>query len=124
MWTFQQSTGLMIDPNGNPMDTPPPGYSGNITGKNNPDAQDQHDVGPLPRGRYTIGPAYQSPKCGPLTMNLEPDPANQMFGRNAFRIHGDSVAAPGTASDGCIIQNHNTRLEISLSADRNLEVVE
>ena len=47
-----------------------------------------------------------SPRTGVRTIILEPDPANRMFGRSGFRIHGDNAHANRTASDGCIIAGH------------------
>ncbi len=71
-------------------------------GRNRPSMQTVPKVGPLPRGRYKIGPAYNHPKLGPITMNLTPQQGNQMYGRSEFRIHGDSIHSPGTASEGCL----------------------
>jgi hypothetical protein len=101
----------------------PAGYSGKGIYKNDPAAQDMHDLGPLPRGFYTIGPAYNSPKTGPMSMNLAPDASNVMFGRAGFRIHGDSIQEPGEASDGCIIQAEPIRNRINFSPDKRLQVL-
>ena len=121
MWTHSQSTGVTTNPDEGVTGH---GYAGNGDGKNNPAMQNVEGIGPLPRGRYTIGPAYDHPHLGPVTMNLTPDPANEMYGRSEFRIHGDSKAAPGTASKGCIVQNHSVRDAINASDDKDLEVVE
>ncbi|HYE46677.1 MAG TPA: hypothetical protein VEA44_12995, partial [Caulobacter sp.] len=53
-----------------------------------------------------------------------PDDVHEATGRSAFRIHGDSVRAPGTASKGCIILPRAVREAIWRSGDRDLEVVE
>ncbi|MDC9595678.1 hypothetical protein [Xenorhabdus anantnagensis] len=45
-----------------------------------------------------------------------------MYGRNLFRIHGDSRENPGKASEGCIIVGPNARREIIHSVDRELVV--
>ena len=42
-------------------------------GKNNPAAQEVHDVGPLPQGQYTISPVHTIPHLG-LSMALTPAP--------------------------------------------------
>lgn len=121
-WIWSQRSGRMFHDG----DLFASGYAGKYTGKNNPDMQDVHGTGPLPVGIYRIGDAYDHPHLGPITMNLTPDPANQMFGRDLFRIHGDSIDNPGFASDGCIVLNHGYRVAIDAaaqSADRLLEVV-
>jgi hypothetical protein len=120
MWTYQQSTGNLLDGEGRAVTT---GYAGNGWGKNNPQAQDQHDVGPLPCGKYKIGEPYASPKTGAITMNLTPDPGNEMFGRAGFRIHGDSLEHPGNASDGCMCIERPYRMLVAASPDKDLEVI-
>jgi hypothetical protein len=86
--------------------------------------QDQQDVGPLPQGRYMTALVADSPRTGLATIILDPDPANQMFGRSGFRIHGDNAAANHTASDGCIIAGHAPdRTGIWNSGDHVLEVI-
>jgi len=77
------------------------GYSGQGVGLNNPAAQNQRDVGPLPQGDYTVGAPTR--RRGPLTLPLTPDPNNAMYGRSGFLIHGDNPAQNNTASDGCIV---------------------
>lgn len=105
------------------------GYAGHGEGKNNPAMQAVASVGPLPVGRYKIcghpdtGLPYDSPKNGKFVLRLEPDPSNAMHDREAFRIHGDSIAHPGTASEGCIILPRPVREAIWKSGDRDLEVV-
>jgi hypothetical protein len=58
-----------------------------------------------------------------VVMRLTPDPTNEMFGRSAFLIHGDSIKAPGTASEGCIIQSNPVRTLVSKSSNRRLQVI-
>jgi hypothetical protein len=98
------------------------GYSGYDEGKNNPDMQNVKSVGPIPRGIYTIGRSYDSKNTGPLTIMLSPHPDNDMFGRGDFRIHGDSIKKPGTASHGCIIAPRNVRENIINGTDKKLIV--
>lgn len=120
MWTFEQKTGSFSHDG----EFVAKGYAGHGVGVDNPDLENEVGVGPVPRGVYTIGPAFTHPQCGPVSMRLEPDAANEMFGRSGFLIHGDSIAHPGTASDGCIVLAHDVRANVSESPDRQLQVVE
>jgi hypothetical protein len=127
MWVYSQSRGTMSH-GGKLVGT---GYAGgNIpphfdpTAKNNPERQFDHMYGPLPRGVYTIGPAHTDPQLGPVAMRLSPDPRNLMHGRDGFFIHGDSLAHPGEASEGCIVMDVGVRNIIAASTDRYLQVVE
>ena len=99
------------------------GYSGKGIGKNNPAAQSVPNVGPIPCEFYTIEDPHDTKDHGPFVLRLIPDVTNVMFGRSGFLIHGDSVQAPGTASEGCIIASKLTRLRIWDSGDRRLQVV-
>lgn len=122
MWTYQQSTGKLWH-DGKLIGV---GYSGFGEGKNNPAMQAIHDVGPIPRGLWTIGRLENLEKPGPhgpCTMRLEPLPGTQTHGRTAFLIHGDSITQTGAASHGCIIQPLVVRCHIGCSADRALQVV-
>ena len=98
------------------------GYSGAGAGKNNPDKQDVKNVGPVPKGVYTINAPVDTKTHGPFVLPLVPHPDNAMFGRSGFLIHGDSVVNPGTASEGCIIVNRPAREVIWQSKDRVLIV--
>jgi hypothetical protein len=100
------------------------GYSGADWGKNNPAAQEAKGIGPLPRGDWTITSVKDSQNTGPFTIVLEPCAETLCFGRSAFRIHGDSLRAPGTASHGCVILPRHIREAIWSSGDRLLRVVE
>ena len=116
-WTYSQSTGELRH-NGVVVAR---GYSGNGTGRNNPDAEAQHDVGPIPRGRYQIGASYHNAHTGDVTMNLDPV-GHDAHGRTLFRIHGDSRQHPGQASDGCTIFGLDVRQRIAHSGDNVLDV--
>lgn len=118
MWTYRQASGC-LDHNGLIVAT---GYSGSGPGKNNPAQQAVHDVGPIPQGKFTIGDPYDTDSHGPHVMRLTPDPADEMFGRAGFLIHGDSISHPGTASHGCIILPRDVRNRIADSGDRELTV--
>lgn len=100
------------------------GYAGRGVGKNNPSAQEIPNFGPLPRGTYQIEAPVDTKTHGPYVLWLTPDPTNQMFGRSAFGIHGDSVVHPGEASEGCIILSRGARELIWKSGDHKLRVVE
>ncbi len=122
MWIYKQASGE-LSRDGAAVGA---GYSGFEAGKNNPAMQDQKNVGPIPRGSYSIG----APECvdspgphGPFVLRLTPHPANQMFDRAGFLIHGDSIVSPGLASHGCIIMGRIIREEIASSGDTELTVV-
>jgi hypothetical protein len=122
MWTYKQSTGQVFH-NGQEIAK---GYSGHGEGLNNPDAQDQHGIGPAPEGFYNIGQAQTHPHLGPLAMALLPLSGNQMFGRSAFYIHGDNAEMNHTASDGCLIFDHMTRQFIAdqvAMGDNSLQII-
>jgi len=99
MFTYDQSSGA-FSLNGKELWC---GYSGFGPGKNNPAAEMQKAIGPVPAGLWHIAGDYDSKKTGPRTIVLVPDDKTNTFGRSDFRIHGDSIANPGSASHGCII---------------------
>ncbi len=119
MWVYTQKTGL-FEHDKNFITR---GWAGQRNGYNNPLAQDQHGIGPLPCGFYTIGPAYHHPELGPLTMNLTPDPDNEMFGRADFRIHGSAEKEPLLSSEGCVILMRLIREAVDSDPDKRLQVV-
>jgi len=124
MWIYAQSTGKLFHATED-TDTPDLiaiGYAGAGAGKNNPNMESIRNVGPIPVGLFTI----ESPRDtihSPYTLPLTPYPANEMFGRAGFLIHGDSIHAPGTASQGCIILPRDIRYIIWGSGDHDIEVV-
>lgn len=125
MWTYVQKTGELLHNGAHEAF----GYSGyddpdsGQQGKNNPDLENVHDVGPIPVGSYAIGSPEDTLTHGPFVLPLTPNAANQMFGRAGFLIHGDSVVEPGTASRGCIIMGRPVRNEIAASGDHSLQVI-
>jgi len=128
MWFYSQSTGAFTW-DGLTIAT---GYSGwddgdgvkePGEGKNDPATQEQRSIGPVPRGQWHIGPAFDHPTKGPAVMQLDPHLGTETFGRSGFLIHGDSIRAPGTASHGCIILPRSLRRLIDASKERNLEVI-
>lgn len=100
-------------------------YSGHGEGENNPNMQEVKDVGPIPRGKWTIGPPQDNPQLGKLSMKLHPAEGTDTFGRDDFWIHGDSRAnaGQGMASHGCIVAYLPLRREIANSQDTELIVV-
>ena len=119
MWNYVQRTGE-LSRNGIRLST---GYSGSGLGKNNPDQQDIHDVGPIPTGEWEIcGPPYNTMTHGPYILRLEPKPGTATFGRVGFLMHGDSLVRPGEASKGCIIMGRIARTKVWESGDHDLLV--
>lgn len=125
MWTWDQSAGELTR-DGRFVSR---GYAGNGRGKNNPSMQAAVGVGPIPCGRWRIVEKYDSQNVGRCALKLDAldarpgDDRHQETGRSAFRIHGDSVKHPGTASHGCIILPRAIREAIWTSGDRDLLVV-
>lgn len=115
-WIYCQSTGELLR-DGSIIAT---GYSGFGAGRNNPSQEAVRNVGPIPRGRYRIGPEFDAPVQGPCCMCLAPD-GHDALGRDGFMIHGDNAAH--NASTGCIILPEEARRGIAASLDRELEVI-
>lgn len=105
------------------------GYAGRNRGKNNPALQGVKGIGPIPRGLWRMISIGTSPNTGPNTIVLHAvdstpdDDREDTTGRGAFRIHGDSIAHPGEASDGCIILPRDARLALWRSGERLISVV-
>ena len=124
MWTFEQSTGKLYNPDGTHVAT---GYSGGDCGKcnawiNSPDSQENHG-GTIPQGIYHRGILVPHSQLGVDAIELIPDPSNTMFGRSGFFMHGDNQQLNDTASEGCIIMPHDIRESFLSSNDADLEVV-
>jgi hypothetical protein len=125
MWTYKLSTGELLRDG----QYQARGYSGHEWGRNNPGAQAVPGIGPIPAGRWRMVEMRDSVNVGPHCIVLQAcdatpgDDRHDTTGRAAFRIHGDSIARPGTASHGCIILPRATRLAMWQSGDHDLEVV-
>jgi len=117
-WAYKQSTGELLHNNIHVAN----GYSGHSAGLNNPLMQDVPDVGPIPRGTYTIGTFFTHPTKGPLAAHLTPLPGTQEYGRSEFLMHGDNAKMNHTASEGCIIMAHDVRQKVMESKDTQLVV--
>ena len=133
MWTFQSSTGKIINPSGEVVCT---GYAGgncgdNPEGVNNPELQAASCVGPLPYGPknddtpniYTFGTPEDSPHLGPFAIPLIPDSDNNMFGRSGFFCHGDNAKLNKSASEGCIVAPRPIRESMWNSHDHKIQVI-
>ena len=119
-WTYAQRSGELHQ-DGQHVAT---AYSGAGEGKNNPALQDVPNLGPIPRGNWTIvGPPVDTRDHGPCVLRLEPAAETETHGRRGFLIHGDSRTHPGTASQGCIILPRAIREQVWQSGDRELEVI-
>lgn len=118
-WVYNQSNGKLFHDGQEIAE----GYSGAGPGKNNGAMQGVPDVGPIPIGEYEIGQPFDSETHGPVCMHLSPIDGTDTLGRGGFLIHGDSIAAPGTASKGCVILPRPVRVQIGASDDRTLQVV-
>lgn len=118
-WAWDQSAGTLSH-NGQVVAR---GYAGHGDGKNNPLKEAAPGIGPVPHGRWFIGPPHDSPNTGPYTMDLTPAPGTDAHGRSLFRIHGESIADPGNASHGCIIVSRQAREMLWKSGAREIEVV-
>lgn len=119
MWIYYQATGNLL----HNFAFQEKGYSGRGKSKDSPVAQSIRFEGPIPRGIYTINNPIDSSLTGPYSIPLSPSGYNEMFGRSAFLIHGDSEEHPGDASDGCIVMSRPTRELIIQSQEKLLAVV-
>jgi hypothetical protein len=120
MWVWDQSSGVLCH-NGQ---VTARGYSGANAAKNNPLLQDAKGLGPIPRGVWRLTGIFHSTNTGPFTIGLQPEPGTDTCGRSAFRIHGDSIKHPGSASHGCIILPRAIRQLMWDSNDHILTVSE
>jgi hypothetical protein len=128
---YSQSTGKLFNDDGSYVDT---GHSGHGVGLNNPAMQNVKNIGPLPQGWYTIGAPITDKITGPYSLPLTPDPANEMYNRGSFLMHGGlsepftepdgEVINPGQESDGCPIFSRVTREKVWNGPDHRLQVVE
>ncbi len=103
------------------------GYAGKGRGKNNPALQAVKGIGPIPQGIWKMVGVRDSPNTGRFTISLvaqdgNQDDIHQPTGRSAFRVHGDSIKNPGTASRGCIVLPRGIREKMWYSGDRVIEV--
>ena len=129
-WVYSQSTGELVWVNDATGETnnAGTGYSGQgIEGRNNPNMQNVPNVGPIPQGRYRIGPQEDlitgEGRTLPGGMRLTPLEGTNTFDRDGFTIHGDNNRGDQSASRGCPIFRRGIRNRIANSGDNVLEVV-
>jgi len=102
------------------------GWSGNHEGKNNPDMQNVHCVGPIPAGEWMIEDwEDEHPGKGPIVAHLFPCEGTETFRRSGFLIHGASLNPEhhGQESEGCIILDHSIRQNLRDSGETHLTVI-
>jgi hypothetical protein len=127
MWTYDQLTGNLTNSAG---ELAAKAYSGQPPHTNDPSAEGEVGIGPIPRGGWTItGVEMETAAHGPYVLVLSPDITTRArvitLGRDpdSFRIHGERlVPPPGYASDGCIVVSRDVREAIWASNDLNLVV--
>jgi hypothetical protein len=117
-WIYRQSTGELTL-NGKLVAT---GYSGHDKGLNNADAEGEKNVGPIPRGEWSIGEAFKHDTKGPVVMKVTPI-GHDARGRSGFLIHGDNAKMDKSASEGCINLERVARDKIAESGFKKLLVV-
>ena len=90
------------------------GYSGQPGYQNDPSTSHLSNRGTIPAGDYSISGSSQTlnGRGHSNVIRLSPLDGTETYGRNNFRIHGDSIRNPGTASHGCIISNPQMRQSI------------
>jgi len=120
MWVYNIRQGTMTSPDG---EIEGHGYSGQPQYKNDPTAVAIKGEGPIPPNVYRMSAIFDGGKKGKYVCRLTPLISSLMFKRDGMMVHGDRIDAPGTASDGCIIQGRATRLSMSLSEDHILAAV-
>jgi hypothetical protein len=127
MLKYEVLTGQLFDAAGKLLGT---GYSGKDPYKNDPSAEGMEGAGPIPRGNWKlVSLELTTPLHGPYVIVLEPDADTRgrviSHGRDpsSFRIHGDSLKTPGSASEGCLIIGRPIREQIWTGTDHDLEVV-
>lgn len=102
------------------------GYSGHGPGRNQPKLEAVHNVGPIPKGLYTIG----KPQCcapvppgphGPYILPLTPN-GHDAHGRTGLLCHGNN--SKNDASLGCLIQSFPVRQRMGGSSSHDLLVLD
>lgn len=96
------------------------GYSGRADGRNNPDMEHVRSTGPIPKGKWKIGEAFDHKLLGPCCFRLTPV-GHTAHGRSAFLIHGDNKI--NDASEGCIVAGRTIRHRIRDDKETELDVV-
>ena len=119
-WKYDRASCLFFNPAGSLLGKV---YSGKGTGLNNPLWEDVHDIGPIPKGSWSIGKFFNDPEKGPDVCHLTPYDGIETFGRSGFMIHGDNQLMNFSASEGCIVAARFIRVAIMNNACDILEVI-
>lgn len=120
MWTYEVITGKLTHDDA----LIGIGYSGHEQGLNSVDHEQDHDIGPIPRGQWTIERFFDDPGGkGLLVAHLTPMEDTNVFARSGFMIHGDNEHLNHSASHGCVILGRTYRDQIMASSDRTLTVI-
>jgi hypothetical protein len=129
-WVYQISVHRLIATDGEIFDAGL--YSGAFGDyQNNPDCCNLVDRGPIPPGNWKATGLVDDPKTGDYTIVLAPADVETLqsvkaLGRDpfSFRMHGERIppAAPGYASEGCIIAPRTVREAFWNSEDHSLQV--
>ncbi len=129
MLVYSQSTGILTRDGvelahgwaGN--DSRPGANPAHKHGYNNPDAEQLHQIGPLPQGVYKIIEWQdEHPGLGPIVAILQ-QVSGETYGRGEFRIHGADAADPLNSSEGCIVLPHDDRVVLRATGETDLQVV-
>lgn len=103
---------------------PEVGYSGHGPGLNNSTWESMAGIGPIPEGLWQINPwEAQHGHLGVMVAHLTPLNVANTYGRSGFYFHGDNAAHNHTASDGCIVLDHNLRQRVKASGATRLWVI-
>lgn len=122
-WVYSQSKGILWLREGDETKRVGIGYSGHPPYVNDAAAEALKARGPIPRGSYRVGRAFDHVRLGKLVFYLEPAPSTVMHGRSGFFIHGDNEYGDNSASHGCVILKRSVRERIAIENVRTLVVV-
>lgn len=98
------------------------GYSGAPGFVNDGTKEHLPNRGPIPRGRYLVGEPHEHKKLGPVAMTLFPH-GHSAQGRSGFMIHGDNAKLDRSASQGCVILDRASRLQLAAAVREAGELV-
>ena len=128
-FVYHQRSGRLAAPDGSVLAVGYAGYDDGDgvpepgEGKNDPGMERVKMVGPLPAGRWAMGPAFDHARLGTCCIPLLPLPGTRTYGRSGFLVHGDSRKQPGAGSHGCVVMPLAVRQQLAAASDRVLEVV-
>lgn len=108
---YAQSSGTLSLCNGDFACPFAAGYAGRAIGRDNPDMDHVKNIGPLPRGVYSMRVVEHPRFAAPAIQLVQTD--GEGHGRSGFFIHGDNAKADYSASSGCIVLDKPTRLVVA-----------